>query len=99
MQANVGIAMGSEADIAIRAGQFVGYSAGSHPTGKVNSWALELLRRMNFSTEGYRSKDWTEFSAAGAPHMDFVFTLCDRAAGEGLPGVAGPADDRALGRG
>ncbi|MGH9892103.1 MAG: arsenate reductase ArsC [bacterium] len=67
------------------AGQFVGYSAGSHPTGKVNSWALELLQRMNFSTEDYRSKDWTEFSAAGAPHMDFVFTLCDRAAGEVCP--------------
>jgi protein-tyrosine-phosphatase len=67
------------------AGQFVGYSAGSHPTGKVNSSALELLRRMNFSTEGYRSKDWTEFSAAGAPHMDFVFTLCDQAAGEVCP--------------
>jgi protein-tyrosine-phosphatase len=67
------------------AGQFVGYSAGSHPTGKVNSWALEILQRMDFSIEGYRSKDWTEFSTAGAPHMDFVFTLCDRAAGEVCP--------------
>lgn len=66
-------------------GQFAGYSAGSHPTGKVNPWALELLRQMNFSTEGYRSKDWTEFSAPRAPHMDFVFTVCDRAAAEVCP--------------
>lgn len=65
--------------------QFLGYSAGSHPTGKVNPWALELLRQMNFSTEGYRSKDWAEFSAPGAPHMDFVFTVCDRAAAEVCP--------------
>jgi protein-tyrosine-phosphatase len=67
------------------AGRFMGYSAGSHPTGKVNPWATELLRQMNFKTDGYRSKDWSEFSAPGAPHMDFVFTVCDRAAAEVCP--------------
>jgi protein-tyrosine-phosphatase len=66
-------------------GRFLGYSAGSHPTGKVNPWAIELLRQMNFQTDGYRSKDWSEFSAPGAPHMDFVFTVCDRAAAEVCP--------------
>lgn len=67
------------------AGRFVGYSAGSHPTGRVNPWALELLRQMNFPVEGFRSKDWAEFSDAGAPRMDFVFTVCDRAAAEACP--------------
>jgi Low molecular weight phosphotyrosine protein phosphatase len=58
------------------AGQFVGYSAGSHPTGKVNSSALELLRRMNFSTEGYRSKDWT----VSAPLAHPTWTSCSPSA-------------------
>jgi protein-tyrosine-phosphatase len=66
-------------------GKFRGYSAGSHPKGKVNPIAIELLQRMRLRTEGLRSKDWAEFAAPGAPHLDFVFTVCDNAAAEVCP--------------
>jgi arsenate reductase len=66
-------------------GRFVGYSAGSRPAGAVNPIALELLQHMRLSTEGLRSKSWDEFAAPGAPVMDFVFTVCDNAAGESCP--------------
>jgi protein-tyrosine-phosphatase len=66
-------------------GRFKGYSAGSHPKGAVHPLALEFLRRNRFPTEGLRSKDWSEFAARGAPVMDFVFTVCDKAAAEVCP--------------
>ena len=66
-------------------GQFRGFSAGSHPKGAVNPIALELLRRMKLPTEGLRSKNWDEFAVPGAPPLDFVFTVCDNAAGEVCP--------------
>lgn len=66
-------------------GKFRGYSAGSHPKGEVHPFTLELLERLRFSTEGLRSKDWNEFAGPAAPHMDFVFTVCDRAAAEPCP--------------
>ena len=66
-------------------GRFRGYSAGSHPNGKVNPFALELLRKNRISTEGLRSKAWDEFASSGAPKLHYVFTVCDRAAGETCP--------------
>lgn len=66
-------------------GRFRGYSAGSHPTGRVNSFALETLRRMDMTVEGLRSKSWDEFAGPGAPLLDFVFTVCGKAAGEVCP--------------
>ena len=54
-------------------GRFVAHSAGSHPSGRVNPFALDLLRRMGWRTDGLRSKSWDEFAAPGAPHLDFVF--------------------------
>ena len=66
-------------------GRFVGYSAGSRPAGRVNPIALELLQHMQLPTEGLRSKSWDEFAAEGAPSLDFVFTVCDNAAGEQCP--------------
>lgn len=68
-----------------RRGTFRGFSAGSHPKGAVHPIALELLRKMNLATEGLRSKTWDEFAAPGAPPLDFVFTVCDNAAGEVCP--------------
>jgi protein-tyrosine-phosphatase len=66
-------------------GRFRGFSAGSHPKGEVHPMTLELLDRLNFPTDGLRSKDWNEFAKADAPHMDFVFTVCDKAAAEICP--------------
>ena len=66
-------------------GQFKGYSGGSHPKGTVHPIALEFLDFMRIAREGARSKDWNEFAQPGAPVMDFVFTVCDRAAAEECP--------------
>jgi len=66
-------------------GRFKAFSAGSHATGKVNPLALELIAKNRLSTEGLRSKNWDEFAVAGAPEMQFVFTVCDQAAGEDCP--------------
>ena len=66
-------------------GRFSGYSAGSHPTGKVNPLALEILQKNRIDTSNLRSKSWDEFARPGAPRMHFVFTVCDQAAGEVCP--------------
>jgi protein-tyrosine-phosphatase len=66
-------------------GRFRAYSAGSHPGGKVNPFALELLRERGLPTSAARSKSWDEFAGAGAPRMDFIFTVCDSAAAEVCP--------------
>jgi arsenate reductase (thioredoxin) len=66
-------------------GRFVGFSAGSHPKGAVHPQALALLKRSGLPTEGLRSKAWDEFAQPGAPPLDFVFTVCDNAAGEVCP--------------
>jgi len=65
--------------------RFRGFSAGSHPKGAVHPIALELLAHMKLPTEGLRSKSWDEFAAPGAPRLDFVFTVFDRAAAEVCP--------------
>ena len=83
-------------------GRFRAFSAGSFPKGSVHPLALETLAASRLPAEGYRSKSWDEFSGDGAPHMDFVFTVCDQAAAEVCPvwpghpvsahwGVADPA--------
>lgn len=66
-------------------GRFRAFSAGSHPNGTVNPFALEFLGKAGIPTEGYRSKSWDEFAAPGAPVMDYVLTVCDQAAGEQCP--------------
>ncbi len=66
-------------------GRFKAFSAGSHATGTVHSLALELIAKNRLSTEGPRSKNWDEFAVPGAPEMQFVFTVCDQAAGEVCP--------------
>lgn len=83
-------------------GRFRAFSAGSHPGTSVNPFALKTLSALRIPTDGYRSKDWDEFARPGAPELDFVFTVCDKAAGEVCPvwpgqpmtahwGVADPA--------
>lgn len=82
--------------------RFRAFSAGSHPGPSVNPFALRTLAALRIPTDGYRSKDWDEFARPGAPALDFVFTVCDKAAGEVCPvwpgqpmtahwGVADPA--------
>lgn len=66
-------------------GRFRAFSAGSHPSGRMNPYVLDLLKKLNYPTADLRSKDWEEFAAAGAPTLDFVFTVCDQAAGEVCP--------------
>ncbi len=66
-------------------GRFIGYSAGSHPNGTVNPYALEMIRPLGYPVEKLRSKNWDEFAAPGAPPMDFIITVCDNAAGEVCP--------------
>jgi len=67
------------------AGRFRAYSAGSFPKGVVHPMALDILSSLGFSTERARSKSWDEFAAPGAPPIDFIFTVCDNAAGETCP--------------
>jgi arsenate reductase len=66
-------------------GTFRAYSAGSQPKGEVNPNTITLLRGLGYDTTGFRSKSWSEFAQAGAPALDFVFTVCDNAAGEACP--------------
>lgn len=66
-------------------GKFNAYSAGSSPAGQVHPYAEELLRNLNHDVSRFRSKSWDEFGAPGAPHLDFVFTVCDNAAQEVCP--------------
>jgi len=66
-------------------GHFKAYSAGSFPNGQVNPFAIETLKARGLATEGLRSKSWDEFAVDGATHLDFVFTVCDNAAGEVCP--------------
>ncbi len=85
------------------AGRFRAFSAGSTPKGTVNPFAIRALHAVGYPAEGFRSKSWLEFAAPGAPVMDFVFTVCDNAAGEACPiwpgqpmtahwGIEDPAD-------
>jgi len=87
----------------VGAEKFRAYSAGSQPKGQVNPHAVALLQSLGHDTSGFRSKSWSEFAEAGAPALDFVFTVCDNAAGETCPvwpgqpmtahwGVPDPAD-------
>jgi arsenate reductase len=84
-------------------GKLRGYSAGSHPTGEIHPMTLHVLRDLHYDLTGLRSKSWDEFARADSPPLDFVFTVCDQAAGEACPlwpgqpvtahwGVADPVD-------
>lgn len=66
-------------------GRFLAHSAGSHPRGEVHPMTLRVLAKLGFDIGRYRSKDWAEFSGPDAPQLDFVFTVCDRAANEVCP--------------
>jgi protein-tyrosine-phosphatase/N-acetylglutamate synthase-like GNAT family acetyltransferase len=72
-------------NLSISRGKFHGYSAGSHPRGEVHPVALDLLNKYGFATDGFRSKSWDEFAAPHGIPLDFVFTVCDKAAGEQCP--------------
>jgi arsenate reductase len=67
------------------AGRFNAFSAGTHPKGEVNPYAFKTLASYGYPTDGFRSKNWEEFAAPGSPNLDFVFTVCDKAAGEACP--------------
>lgn len=77
--------LGEALATALSNGRLRGYSAGSHPGGKVNPFATELCAEMNYPTEQLRSKSWDEFGQPGAPAMDLIVTVCDSAAGEACP--------------
>jgi arsenate reductase len=79
------------------AGRFNAFSAGSQPKGVVNPFALQTLADHGYPADGYRSKSWDELALPGAPQMDFIFTVCDSAAGETCPIWPGPADDEPIG--
>jgi arsenate reductase len=66
-------------------GRFKGFSAGSKPGGTVNPFAIEQVKKTGYPVEHLRSKNWDEFAASDAPHMDFIITVCDNAAGEICP--------------
>ena len=83
---NSGRSIIAEALLNYRAkGRFTAFSAGSHPKERVHPLALEVLKRNHIPAEGFRSKSWDEFARPGAPQLDFVFTVCDRAAQEVCP--------------
>jgi arsenate reductase (thioredoxin) len=69
----------------IGAGKFIAYSAGSQPRGAINPNSIKLLNQLGYDTSGFRSKSWDEFAKPGAPEIDFIFTVCDDAAGEVCP--------------
>lgn len=66
-------------------GRFQAFSAGSQPKGEINPFAIKVLESLDYPTDGLRSKSWQDFAVTGAPVMDFVFTVCDSAAGESCP--------------
>lgn len=66
-------------------GRFRAFSAGSHPKGEVHPWALKTLDALGYRATGFSSKSWDVFAKSGAPQMDFIFTVCDNAAGEACP--------------